>query len=67
MDTYTISALAIGGFALLIGVSRLIFRAVHIAKNGPSEAHNGVARGMGFTVENERRAAFRNEKRTPRF
>lgn len=59
MDTYTISALAIGGFALLIGVSRLIFRAVHIAKYGPSEAHDA-----GFTVEAERKVAFRREKST---
>lgn len=61
MDTYTISALAIGGFALVIGVSRLIFRAVHIAKNGPSETHNG-----GFTVEKAQKLAFRSEKRIPR-
>lgn len=62
MDTYTISALAIGGFALVIGLSRLIFRAVHIAKNGPSEAHH--AGPGGFTVETARKIAFRSEKRT---
>ena len=55
MDTYTISALAIGGFALVIGVSRLIFRAVHIAKDGP-EAR--------LTVETDRKIAFQREKRT---
>ena len=61
MDTYTISALAIGGFALLIGVSRLIFRAVHIAKYGPEAHHAGPG---GFTVERERKIPFRSEKRT---
>jgi hypothetical protein len=66
MDTYTISALAIGGFALVIGVSRLIFRAFHIAKYGPSEEHNGVPGRMGFTVQNPQRVTFRTEKRTPR-
>jgi hypothetical protein len=66
VDTYTISALAIGGFALVIGVSRLIFRAFHIAKYGPAEGHNGVSAGVGLTVQNPQRVTFRTEKRTPR-
>jgi len=35
MDSYTIGALCLGAFAFIVGVSRLVLRAVRIAKYGP--------------------------------
>ena len=46
MDGYTIGALAIGALAFIIGVSRLIFRTVHVAKHGTDEAMSAKQRAV---------------------